>query len=236
MKRLKAFLAVVMLSIAASGGDIPMLFPFEGEYFVNGTPYTNSIILRLQLFDAPAGGNLLYEDSNSVVQVSDGYYFTYVGDDTATGSMSNALASGEVYVQAVVDGTNQGNRIFLAPTAYALRAASIPSNSICSALIQNEAVQAAHLANGTVGVAKLAPDVDARYLNVSGDAMAGTLNMSGQQITNTASISLCGNPSFIPPIILTNYYSTLFVKGVQNIIAEGGISTPAFHCRKTNWP
>lgn len=229
MKRIALVVVAIMWNCMAHGGEIPMLFPFEGEYFVDDVPYTNAINLRLQLYDAYANGNLLCEDSNPAVQVTDGYYMTYVGDDVVAGSLSNALSAGEVYVQPIIDGTNQANRVFLAPVSYALRAASTPSNSISSAMIKQGAVQAVHLADGSVGADKLDSDVDERYLNVSGDAMTGTLDMGRQQITNASSLVLCKSPSYIPvPIVITNFYSSLYIKGATALNLEGAIWTPTF--------
>ena len=230
MKRIGLVVFAIMWNCMAHGGVIPMLFPFEGEYFVDEVPYTNAINLRLQLYDAYANGNLLCEDSNPAVQVTDGYYMTYVGDDVVAGSLSNALSAGEVYVQPIIDGTNQANRVFLAPVSYALRAASIPSNSISSAMIEQEAVQAAHLADGAVGIDKLDSDVDERYLNVSGDAMTGTLDMGRQQITNASSLALCKNPNYssLPLMTITNYYNILYVRGASTLSLEGAIRAPAF--------
>ena len=230
MKRIALVVVAIMWNCMAHGGEIPMLFPFEGEYFVDDVPYTNAINLRLQLYDAYANGNLLCEDSNPAVQVTDGYYTTYVGDDVVAGSLSNALSAGELYVQPIIDGTNQANRVFLAPVSYALRAASIPSNSISSAMIEQEAVQAAHLADGAVGIDKLDSDVDERYLNVSGDAMTGTLDMGRQQITNASSLAFCKNPNYssLPLMTITNYYNILYVRGANVLHLECGIWTPSF--------
>jgi hypothetical protein len=84
--------------------EMPRIFHFEDYYSTEDGPYTGEIDLRLQLYSAPTGGNLLYEDS-SVVSVVDGFYVTLIGDDTAYGSLSDVWAAGETWVQVVINGT-----------------------------------------------------------------------------------------------------------------------------------
>ena len=72
--------------------------------------------------------------------------------------------------------------------------------------------------------------MDERYLNVSGDAMTGTLDMGRQQITNASSLAFCKNPNYssLPLMTITNYYNILYVRGASTLSLEGAIRAPAF--------
>ena len=219
-----------------ASGSMPLLFPFEGEYYTNGYPSNESINLRLQLYDEPTGGNFLYEDSNSVVQVTNGYYRTFIGDDPATGSgpLATALVGGEVYVQVIINGSNSPNREFLAPMPYALSAATVASagDIVVGSLSTTGAVSASAMvlgnttlddeylgwngsplinltenslvggwmagslaSTGTITAAKFEgsayPDLEeaiAGKLDVSGDSMAGVLDLGQFNMTNAIGI------------------------------------------------
>ena len=84
----------------------------------------------LKLYDELSGGSLLYEDSASV-EVIDGLYATYIGDDTVTGSISNALSATSLYLEITINGQPLSPREQLVSVPYALNAgSSAPSGSI----------------------------------------------------------------------------------------------------------
>ena len=162
--------------------EMPRQFYYEDFYATSNGPCSGYVELQLQLYNSASNGTCLYEDSNTV-EVVDGFYATLIGDNTVFGSLSNALAGGEIYVQAIIDGTPQSPREPLVPVPYALNAAGVASNTITAAMI----------ANGAITASKLASDVDVRYLNTLGDAMGGPLNMDENSIDNAVVINGFGN-------------------------------------------
>ena len=170
-------LAMFCFCMLASA-EMPRQFYFEDYYAT-----TNATIgLQLQLYDSITNGACLYEDSNTV-EVVDGFYATLIGDNTVSGSLTNALAGGVIYVQVIINGAPLSPREPLIPVPYALNAAGVASNTITAAMI----------ANGAITTNKLAGDVDARYVNVSGDAMGGDLDMDGGSLHNIAGIDWYGD-------------------------------------------
>lgn len=165
-----------------ASAEMPRLFYFEDCCAdSNGVPYSGYLNLQLQLYPAATGGTCLYEDAR-VVFFTNGFVATAIGDDTVSGSLSNALAGGEAYVQVIVDGDALSPREPLVPVPYALQAASVGSNAISSAMIGPGAVQGDHVADGAIAAGKLASDVDDRYVNASGDALEGDFSLAGSLI------------------------------------------------------
>lgn len=155
--------------------EMPRQFYYEDFYATTNGPGSGYVGLQLQLYNSASNGTCLYEDSNTV-EVVDGFYATLIGDNTVFGSLSDALAGGETYVQVIIDGTPQSPREPLVPVPYALNAGGVASNTITAAMISSAAVQSSHLASGSVTASKLAGDVDARYVNADGDDMTGVLS------------------------------------------------------------
>ena len=171
-------LATACFCLPASA-EMPRQFYFEDYYDT-----TNATIeLQLQLYNSVSNGACLFEDSNTV-EVVDGFYATLIGDNPVFGSLTNALAGGQTYVQVIINGTPLSPREPLVPVPYALNAASISSNAITSSMIAAEVIQPTHIASGAVTASKLASDVDEQYINASGDAMNGSLDMGGHSISN----------------------------------------------------
>ncbi|HMP35753.1 MAG TPA: tail fiber domain-containing protein [Kiritimatiellia bacterium] len=98
----------------------PALINYQGR-LVDGTNLVNGTVgLSLRLYDAPSGGSLLYEDSNTV-SVVDGLYHTFIGDQpVTTNTLARALLSTNVHLETVVDGVPLSPRERLAAVPYAL--------------------------------------------------------------------------------------------------------------------
>ncbi|OQA27376.1 MAG: hypothetical protein BWY59_01096 [Verrucomicrobia bacterium ADurb.Bin345] len=94
----------------------------DGTNLVNG-----SVGLTLRLYDAIVGGSLLYEDSNNV-DIVDGLYSTFLGDDTVSGTLTGALSSGTAYLEVSVNGAALEPRERVVSVGYALNAGDVPGN------------------------------------------------------------------------------------------------------------
>jgi len=100
--------------------QVPQQINYQGR-LVQGTNLVNgNVALSLRIFDAPSGGALLYEDSNTVA-VADGLYATTLGDNTTFGSLTNALTNSAVYLETMVNGTALAPREQLLAVPFALR-------------------------------------------------------------------------------------------------------------------
>lgn len=112
-------LAIVMATAWNLWAQAPEMFRYQGR-LVDGTNLVNATLpMNFKLYDALSDGALLYEDSNSVLVV-DGLYSTMIGDDTVSGSLTNALTNATVYLELTVDGETLSPRERLVSVPYAL--------------------------------------------------------------------------------------------------------------------
>lgn len=101
----------------------PEMFRYQGR-LVNGTNLVNATLpMSFKLYDSQSGGNLLYEDSSSVLVV-DGLYSTTIGDNTVFGSLTNAMTNAAVYLDLTVNGETLSPRERLVSVPYALNASA----------------------------------------------------------------------------------------------------------------
>lgn len=127
MKTLRTGLVLLALGLATAHAQVPPLINYQGR-LIDGTNLVNANVgLTLRLYDDPAAGTLLYEDSNTVVVV-DGLYSTLLGDDTISGTLTGALASAAVYVEVSINGAALLPRERLVSVGYALGAHDVPGN------------------------------------------------------------------------------------------------------------
>ena len=99
----------------------PLLMNYQGRILSGTNLLQGAVDLSLRLYENPAGGALLYEDTGTVTVV-DSVYATYLGDGTSAGDLVTALSQPAVYLELVVNGTVLSPRERLASVPYALQA------------------------------------------------------------------------------------------------------------------
>lgn len=118
------FVSVFLLPPLPVEAEIPALIKYQGR-LIDGTNLVNrTVSMVMNLYDASTGGNLLYADSNAV-SVVDGIYNTHLGDNTIYGSLTNALANSQVYLELKIDGATLSPRERIVAVPYALRAGTV---------------------------------------------------------------------------------------------------------------
>lgn len=186
---------------------------FDGAQMVNGT-----VTMALRIYDDPTGGTLLYEDVGAVA-VEDGYYSTFLGDNSTKGSLADALAGGEAYIDVTVDGVSYPPRELISSVAYALKADladGVPREAITAEMIgpgavsgsglAEEAVAGRHLAAGAVTAEKLGSDV----LDLLASLHAGSTSVSPRASSTSPMLRIEGSADVSPNIVaghLANYAS-----------------------------
>ncbi len=147
MKCLTVFCFAVALATCSfhAHGDTPSSISYQGRLLDGASLVSGDVSLVLQLHDAALGGNLLYEDSNTV-SVLDGLYSTYIGDHTTYGSLSDALTNTFVYIQVVVNGSPLTPRERLVSVAYAQVSETVRGTNLY-----------VHPMTGRVGVNNMSP-------------------------------------------------------------------------------
>jgi len=127
-KLITFFLLGILSNIYANA---PQIFRYQGRLVENNALVNAALPISFKLYDNITDGSLLYEDS-ATVTVIDGLYSTYIGDDTVSGSMSNALTADSVYLEITINGQTLSPREQLVSVPYALNteSSSAPSGSI----------------------------------------------------------------------------------------------------------
>lgn len=121
--------ALCVLGLYARGTlAIPDIIPYQGRLLQGGTLAQGVFGLSLRLYDAPAGGTLLYEDSNSVT-VTDGLYATFLGDQTTAGSLAALGTNNVLWLETAVNGNALAPRERIGSAFFALNAAALDGRS-----------------------------------------------------------------------------------------------------------
>ena len=120
-------LGIGLLVISTARAQVPSLLNYQGRLLDGAALANGEVALSLRLFDHQTGGNLIYEDSNSVTIV-DGLYSTVLGDKTTFGSLAEALTNSHVWIEAMVNGIPLSPRERLASVPYALHAWGLSGN------------------------------------------------------------------------------------------------------------
>lgn len=123
MKTILRTVAVAWLAaLPASAQTVPQAMHFQGRLLSGTNLFNGAAGLSFRIFNAPAAGTLLYEDSNSVAVV-DGLYTALIGDNTTAGTLTNALAATtNAHLEIMVNGTALAPRERIVSVASALHA------------------------------------------------------------------------------------------------------------------
>lgn len=120
MKRYAIFGFILVLATTL-WGQTPEMFRYQGR-LVDGANLVNATLpMSFKLYDALTDGTLLYEDSSSVLVV-DGLYSTTIGDDTISGTLTDALTNATVYLELTIDGETLSPRERVVSVPYAMNA------------------------------------------------------------------------------------------------------------------
>jgi hypothetical protein len=129
--------------------QVPELINHQGRLVDGSTPVNGNVEMVLRLYDDANAGALLYEDSNTIAVV-DGLYSTFLGDDTVSGSLPDALTNTEIYLEVQVDGAVLMPRERVGAVSYSLMAGGVADDAIGSGQIADGAILASDLANDAV--------------------------------------------------------------------------------------
>ncbi len=103
--------------------EVPFYFNYQGRV-TDGTNLVNGIVpVSISLYSAPTGGDLLFQDLNPSVEIVDGLYRTYVGDNpNPPGTLlQDAITNDTIWLEVTVDGTTFSPREQLTSVPFALR-------------------------------------------------------------------------------------------------------------------
>ena len=154
---LVVFLGLWVLALAASAQP-PALINHQGR-LVDGTNLVNDTVeIVFRMYHQDMGGAPQYAETQTVVVV-DGLYSAMIGASNASPTALEGALDGEtVYLEIAVDGTALSPRERLICAPYAMVATTVPTGSIETAMLADQAVTGAKIADGTVTFADIGPN------------------------------------------------------------------------------
>lgn len=109
----------VAVVLGSASGQCPEQINYQGR-LLDGTNLVNGAVsLVLSLYDSATGGTMLYRCSNDVVAV-DGLYTAWIGSNTLSGTLTNALRAGSVYLDIIANSQGLSPRERLLSVPYSL--------------------------------------------------------------------------------------------------------------------
>lgn len=112
----------------ADPGGVPRLVPFRGHLEQSGAPVTSTVTASFTIYDAPAGGALLWGPETHTITPTAGDFTVRLGSSVRLSP--SIVEGGDAYVEVAIGATVLG-RQRLGAVPYALRAANgAPSGTI----------------------------------------------------------------------------------------------------------
>jgi hypothetical protein len=152
----KLCVALVTTVIAVFAQSQPPLINCQGRLFDGEKALEGNVKMIMRIFDQPTGGRQLYEDT-STVSVVDGLYSTFLGDNTTSGSLREALAAPSSWLEVTANGITFTPRERLSSVPYATMAEGIRPGGITAEMIGPQTVADSHIKDGSISGTKLAP-------------------------------------------------------------------------------
>jgi microcystin-dependent protein len=120
---LSTIVVVALLTVAQpAAADVPAIIPLQGYLLdSSGKPVDGDHRLTFFLYDAATDGDVLYTDNYNSVEVEDGYFVVYMGNQEDTPlDLELFREHRNVWVEVVIDGSETVSpRTYLASVPYA---------------------------------------------------------------------------------------------------------------------
>lgn len=108
---------------------VPRLLPFHGQLEHDGSAVAHEVTIEASLYDAAAGGRLLWGPETHVVTPANGAFTLLLGSTETLGA--DVMAGGDAWVALAVNGAQLDGRQRLGAAPYALRAADgVPAGTV----------------------------------------------------------------------------------------------------------
>ena len=173
---------VKVLATAVPSGTVPDEISYQGRLMQNGYPVTGTEILTFYLYDAPTGGNVLWQSGPVQVQVSQGVFGTSLNISTT------ALAGpAQKYIETDIETTPLLPRQALLSVPYALMARNIEGDLTISTV----SVTGTLTSTGTIAVSTLTAASGFSGINVTTSVyvMSGVLSVGTSASSNTLTVN-----------------------------------------------
>jgi Phage Tail Collar Domain len=123
MKKLLLLLALSVGAASAVRAQIPQNIAYQGYLTQNGVPVNSTIPASFTLWDAQTGGNQVWNQQQSNVQVTNGYYTVMLNFEQQywQGAWHDSSFNHQYWLEVLINGNTLG-RVQLAASPYAMNA------------------------------------------------------------------------------------------------------------------
>jgi len=200
-----AMVVVSCLIMGVASAAVPHLINYQGKLTdATGKPTNAAVSITFSFHDAEVGGSVLFSETQAVT-VTKGIFNALIGSATEGGVPEMVFMMGNVYIGLQVNGEAVFPRQRITSVAYAYRADNAgyaqSAYSAETATTATTAATASNAANATtaqnanaIGGINLA-GLDARFVNTTGDSMAGDLTLGG--VLTAAYVRDANNPAYV---------------------------------------
>ena len=156
--------------------EVPCVMNYQGRLLDGTNLVSGSYPIAFSIHTNATGGATLFACTNAI-QVVDGLYSTYIGENPVAGTLTNALKYSPLYLQVEIDGTILSPRERLAAVTYAMVAAAVPNGAITTDMLGSQCVDADKIVNGSIGAEDLSSNISTVYVARAGSTMTGLLQL-----------------------------------------------------------
>ena len=154
MRKLFFIVIIILISFTVLYAQVPELINYQGFLKDNsGQPLEGQVNLHFRIFNTQTGGDPLWDEAQSNVEVRNGIFNVLLGDINSF-DQTVFHGSGERFLEIEVNTTILPGRFKITSVAYAIRAQgaefadNVADNAIIPAKLADGAVQTAKFAAG----------------------------------------------------------------------------------------
>jgi sugar lactone lactonase YvrE len=125
-------IAAFIVLVKITQGAVPDQINYQGRLTdAGGNATTGNFTMSVRLYDAPTGGNIIYQETIGSVAVTKGVYNFQFG---AGGNGITSVLTGQDYLSVTIDGTEQSGRTKLLTVPYSMKSAD--SQQVATDLVE----------------------------------------------------------------------------------------------------
>jgi hypothetical protein len=198
MKQICNFCAAIMVVLMAtiSTAGVPMAINYQGRLTnASGQPVADGdYLVRFIIYDAPTGGNVLWDDDYRAITVKSGLFTYALGDSTTLPADMFATGAGRYLAIRVGADPELAPRVRLTSAAFAFQALRSDSAAFASVIADNT-VSSAKIQDGSIGFADIGSNGAAsgqvmKWNGVAWSAAGDETGASSGWVDNSTIVSL----------------------------------------------
>ena len=196
----------------------------DGAELIDG-----EVSMILRVYDRAEGGQLLFEDRGQV-SVEEGYYTTTLGDDATEGTLEDAFASGQAWLEVIVDDQAFLPREKFGAVPFAMKAQGVVDGAIDSDSLADSSIRSVHLAKESVTSEKIAPSsIRKEHLadNVLGDTEIPDGSITSDKLAEKYAVLISEDPETFYMGSPSGRSLSIQIGGTRALLLQQGSESPS---------